>query len=230
MTGISFSRSVCNVYWRRALGSRSWGCREHSAIPRTRSLSLSRSSLPAGDTFNIPCMTSAVQPLSHIPQLASHHRSACEHTPHRGHILAINPQVELASESTGEFCLKCDGTIRPWKSWRLQSGKTTYKKVLSICSSAPLCFIKGLHILEATKWLGGNPVKSQNKSLLLWVIPVLYNTTHLENNVLQDCTHGSLLLIVLFFWQQIHVASHACHIHFCLCAEVKKRKHRVHRC
>lgn len=101
------------TYRCRAEGSRSRGCREHSAIPRTWSLCLSRSSLPAGDTFNIPCMTSAVQPLSHIPQLASHHRSACKHTPHRGHVLAINSQAQLASESTGEFSLKCDGTVRP---------------------------------------------------------------------------------------------------------------------
>lgn len=168
------------MYRRRAQGSRSWGCREHSAIPRTRSLSISRSSLPAGDTFNIPCMTSAVQPLSHIPQLASHHRSACKHTPRRGHILAINSQVELASESTGEFCLKCDGTIRPEHPGVSEVARLRIKKVLSVCSSVPLCFIKGLHILGATKWLGGNPVKSQNKSLLLWVIPVLYNRTHLE--------------------------------------------------
>lgn len=167
------------MYWRRAQGSRSWGCWEHSAIPRTWSLCLSHSSLPAGDTFNIPCMTSAVQPLSHIPQLASHHRSDCKHTPHQGHILAINSQVELASESTREFCLKCDGTIRPKHPSISKVARLHIKKYLPFALQL-LCFMKGLHILGATKWLGGNPVKSQNRSLLLWVIPVLYNRTHFE--------------------------------------------------
>lgn len=135
-------------------------------MPRIQPLCLSCSSLPAGDTFNIPCMTRAAQPLSHIPQLASHHPAACERTTQGSH-----PCHQFASRTCywerRRILLKLWWYQKARRSWSLNSSTAMYKEVFSICSSAPLCFIEGLHILGATKWLGGNPAMSQIKSLLL---------------------------------------------------------------
>lgn len=82
-------------------------------MPRIQPLCLSRSSLPAGDTFNIPCMTRAAQPLSHIPQLASHHPASLQaHDTRVISLLSIRKQ-NLLLGAQENFCLNCDGTIRP---------------------------------------------------------------------------------------------------------------------
>lgn len=49
---------------------------------------------------------------------------------HRGHILAINSQVELAIENSGECCLNYDGAMRSIShmSQFPESGTAMYKK------------------------------------------------------------------------------------------------------
>lgn len=146
-----------------------------------QTLCLSRGSCQLETHLTFPAW---LEQLSHFPTFHSWPPTTLQpaSTQHRGHILAINSQVELAIENVGERCLNYDGAMRPIShmSQSPKSGTAMYKKLLSICLSAPLCYIQGLHILGVTKWLGGNTAMLQNKSLLLWVIPVLYSRVCLE--------------------------------------------------
>lgn len=181
--------------------------------------------LPAGDTFNIPCMTWAAQPLSHIPQLASHHPAACEHAAQGSY-----PCHQFSSRACYWKCRRTLLKLRwshtahlPYVSvsqkWHSYVQKTTFH-----------LFVSSFMLYTRSAYLGSHKmVGRQHCNVTEQILTPMSNPSALQQGtfgkkVFQDCIHESLLLIVLFFWLQIHAASHGCSIHFCPCEEILKNK------
>lgn len=78
--------------------------------------------------------------------------------------------------------------------------------------------------------IGWQPCKVPEQILTTMSNPSALQQDTFGKKVLQDCIRGGLLLIVLFSDCKFMLLHMHAHIHFCPCAEVKKRKHGVWRC